>query len=187
MSLIYIIEDEPIMADCIAAAVAGVAQEPNEIAVFNDGVSAMEAVNNRLPDVILLDVMLTGPDGFAFLNEMISYPDTAKVPVILISSLDLSHRNLEHYGVVRVLDKAKMTPDDIYTAIQDALAGVARAAAEAAIAASTPAPVSEPVAPTPSLPAQPTIQENQTPATPLSLDDFKQRLANSAGQEPHAE
>ena len=121
MSLIYIIEDEPIMADCIALSVKSTATEPVEIAVFNDGVSAMEATSEHLPDVILLDVMLSGPDGFTFLNEMISYPDTAKIPVILISSLDLSGRNLEHYGVRQVLDKAKMTPEDIHAAIEATL------------------------------------------------------------------
>lgn len=121
MSLIYIIEDEPIMADCLAAAIAGVAEEPFEYGIFNDAVTAMAAVNERLPDVILLDVMLSGPDGFTFLNEMISYHDTANIPVILISTLDLTHRNLSHYGVVKVLDKSKMTPEDIYAAIQEAL------------------------------------------------------------------
>lgn len=147
MSLIYIIEDEPIMADCLAAAIAGVAEESFEYGIFNDAVTAMAAVNEHLPDVILLDVMLSGPDGFTFLNEMLSYHDTAKIPVILISTLDLTHRNLEHYGVVKVLDKAKMTPEDIYEAIQAALVHPA---------------TSEPsVAPVPALP---------TPATSSTTD-----------------
>lgn len=191
MSLIYIIEDEPIMADCIAAAIAGVATEPNDIAVFNDAVSAMEAVNERLPDVILLDIMLTGPNGFTFLNEMISYPDTAKVPVVLISSLDLSKRNLEHYGVTQVLDKAKMTPDDIYAAIQAALSGASQSIVDTAIAASNPeltptVPLLPEPAASESSDAPMTISTTQPVTPPINLDDFKQRLADSASQNPDA-
>ncbi len=184
MSLIYIIEDEPIMADCIASAIMGVAEEPVEIAVFNDSVSAMAAVNEKLPDVILLDVMLTGPDGFAFLNEMISYPDTAKIPVVLISSLDLSKRNLEHYGVKQVLDKAKMTPEDIYAAIKTALS----APAEAAIAiALTEAEIQVESSVVPELPKSSAPISTPAPQpsnTPINLNDFKERLA--ASQDPHA-
>ena len=165
MSLIYIIEDEPIMADCIASAIMGIAEGSNDIAVFNDGVSAMEAVNERLPDVILLDIMLTGPNGFAFLNEMISYPDTAKIPVILISSLDLSKRDLSHYGVVQTLDKAKMTPEDIYAAIKSALQNDTTTKNTTSVA--------EPIIPESVPPV--VIPENPV----VSLDDFKQKLADS--------
>ena len=118
MTLLYIIEDDPMMADCMALAVHSTVKEPTRIEIFHDAVTAMQAVNEELPDIILLDVLLSGPDGFTFLNEMISYHDTARVPIILVSSLDLSHRDLSHYGVVQILDKATMTPEDIAAAIE---------------------------------------------------------------------
>lgn len=180
MSVIYIIEDEPIMADCIASAILGVAKDPVEIAVFNDGVAAITAMNEKLPDVILLDVMLTGPDGFALLNEMISYPDMAKIPVVLISSLDLSKRNLEHYGVKQVLDKAKMTPEDIYAAVQTALSAPAEAAIASALTETEPQPEEAIV---PELPASTPTPVSQ-PNAPIDLKTFKERLA--ANQDPHA-
>ena len=63
--------------------------------------------------MIFLDILLDGPDGFTFLNELVSYTDTAKIPVVIISSLDLSDKDLSVYGVVGVLDKAEMVPKDI--------------------------------------------------------------------------
>ena len=48
--------------------------------------------------------------------------DTARIPVVLISSLDFSNRNLSHYGVVQVLQKSTMTPEDIQLAVINALA-----------------------------------------------------------------
>ena len=58
-------------------------------------------------------MLLDGPDGFTFLNEMCSYLDTAQIPVVLVSSLDLKQKDLSRYGVVGVLLKEEMMPEDI--------------------------------------------------------------------------
>lgn len=128
MSLVYVIEDDPTMADVIALAARSTVlfdingQETHpEVQVFNDAVEPISEMNSELPDVILLDVLLSGPDGFTFLNELISYHDTAKISVVLITSLDLSDRNLEHYGVFRTLDKGTMTPEDIRDAVLEGI------------------------------------------------------------------
>lgn len=128
MSLVYIIEDEPIMAECMALAVEGVTSNNSEgevvhprIEQFTDAVTAVAALREEIPDAILLDVLLTGPNGFAFLNEISSYTDTANIPVILVSSLDLSGRDLSSYSIIRVLDKNTMTPEDIQSSIRIAL------------------------------------------------------------------
>lgn len=124
MSLVYVIEDDPTMADVIALAARSTVvfdangQEAHpDVQVFNDAVEPISEMNTELPDVILLDVLLSGPDGFTFLNELISYHDTAKIPVVLITSLDMTDRNLEHYGVFRTLNKGTMTPEEIRDAV----------------------------------------------------------------------
>ena len=107
--MIYIIEDDELMAECIATAC-----KDCETRIFPDALIAMDAVAEKTPSLIFLDVLLTGPDGFTFLNELISYDDTAKIPVVIISSLDFRGQDLSVYGVVDVLDKATMMPKDIY-------------------------------------------------------------------------
>lgn len=128
MSVIYIIEDEPIMAECIALAAESVTQMSPDgtlvrptVETFSDAVLAMQAFQNAVPDLILLDIMLTGPNGFTFLQEIMSYPDTARIPVILITSLTFSMQDLAPYGIVQVLDKATMTPLQIQAAIRAVL------------------------------------------------------------------
>ena len=106
--MIFIIEDDEIMAECIAGAVA-----PQKSHIFSNGVEAMTALNNELPSLIFLDILLDGPDGFTFLNELASYQDTVKIPIVIVSSLDFSGKDLSSYGVVGKLDKAKMTPQEI--------------------------------------------------------------------------
>ncbi|MBR5647848.1 response regulator [Candidatus Saccharibacteria bacterium] len=105
--MIFVIEDDPIMARCIKNAAGADAR------IFSNAIEAMQALDEEMPKLIFLDILLTGPDGFTFLNEMISYPDTAKIPVVIVSSLDFGSKDLSVYGVVGILNKDTMTPDDI--------------------------------------------------------------------------
>ena len=109
--MIYVIEDDKLMADCIISAVQSVSKV--EVKHFSDVVTAVQALENGVPDLIFLDILLTGPDGFTFLNELVSYSDTARIPVVIASSLDFGDKDLSGYGVVGVLSKEKMIPEDI--------------------------------------------------------------------------
>ena len=112
--MIFIIDDDHIMAECIAKACGA---QPTHI--FANAIDAVAALNDDLPDLIFLDVLLDGPDGFTFLNEIASYNDTAKIPVIIVSSLNLANQNLKSYGIVKVLDKSTMRPNDIQKIIEE--------------------------------------------------------------------
>ena len=108
--MIFIIDDDFIMAECIRRAIP----EGEAVAIFSDGISAMGAISEgTLPRLIFLDILLDGPDGFTFLNELVSYSDTARIPVVVVSSLDFSGADLSPYGVVGVLNKETMRPEEI--------------------------------------------------------------------------
>lgn len=187
MTKAFIIEDEPVMAECIALAVESVGLPAPDGAVihphtevFNDAVTAMEGLREQLPDLILLDVMLTGPDGFTFLNEMISYNDTAKIPVILITTLNLNERDLSHYGVRRILNKMTMTPDEISKAVRECLAGQAENESDVGSELTMPAAAQD--VPTPAV---------VSPVAPgeTSLAELNRRFAEleaNAPKNPHA-
>ena len=80
---------------------------------FHEGVAAIGAMDERVPDLVILDVLLTGPTGFAVLNEMRSYPELAEVPVVVISSVSMKDEMAKQYGVGAVYDKGELTPADI--------------------------------------------------------------------------
>ena len=106
--MIYVIDDDEIMAGCIARAISGT------VKVFSNAIEAMSEISNgEIPDLIFLDILLDGPDGFTFLNELVSYDDTAKIPIVVVSSLKFDESQLGVYGVVGVLSKEKMRPEDI--------------------------------------------------------------------------
>lgn len=112
--MIFVIDDDEIMAECIGNAVRG------EVLEFSNGYDAMNAIiEGKIPDLIFLDILLDGPDGFTLLNELISYDDTAKIPVVVVTSLNLAGKDLSVYGVVKILSKDEMTPKDIKRCVEE--------------------------------------------------------------------
>lgn len=109
--MIYVIDDDREFAECIAKMIKAFGEK--EVKIFGNGIEATEAINEELPKMIFLDILLDGPDGFTFLNELMSYSDTEKIPIVIMSSLRLQDQCLKSYGVVKVLDKAEMVPADI--------------------------------------------------------------------------
>lgn len=93
-----------------------------ETMVSNSGRTAMDIIDERIPDVIVADVLLGDHNIFTLFQELQSYDDTAKIPIILCTGLDtlsLSARDLKHYGITAVFDKSKLTPDQLLLAVQE--------------------------------------------------------------------
>lgn len=105
--MIFVVDDNREMAECIVRATK------REARIFGNAYEAMDALSDELPELIFLDILLDGPDGFTFLNELMSYSDTEKVPVVIVTSLDLAGKDLSAYGVVGILNKDTMTPKEI--------------------------------------------------------------------------
>lgn len=85
----------------------------DDVKYFHDGVAAIAEMDEEVPDLIILDVLLTGPTGFAVLNEMRSYPELMNVPAAIVSSVSLGDDIAEKYGVVATFDKGKMQPGEL--------------------------------------------------------------------------
>ena len=118
--LVYIIDDDKIFAECLERFLRVAEKDMTQFIVkhFSNVIDAVAEMNGEVPDVIFLDILLDGPDGFTLLNEMASYDDTARVPIVIVSSLDI-RRDLKDYGVVAVLDKATMTPEEVGAVLRD--------------------------------------------------------------------
>ena len=51
-----------------------------------DGISAIEAVKQKRPDVILLDIRMPGMDGFEVNRRLKAVPELSDIPVIFLSA-----------------------------------------------------------------------------------------------------
>ncbi len=73
----------------------------HEVQTVASGEAGLDIAAATLPDVILLDLMMPGRDGFEVARALKANPVTQEIPVIVISSLDdiASHQRLLSSGI----------------------------------------------------------------------------------------
>jgi two-component system cell cycle response regulator len=59
-----------------------------EVLMASDGPTALAMAASEKPDIILLDVMMPGMDGFAVCRRLKDDPETRHIPVVLVTALD---------------------------------------------------------------------------------------------------
>jgi CheY-like chemotaxis protein len=83
-----------------------------EVSTAADGEEALQVVNDKLPDIILLDMMLPKISGPEVLRALKANPATMDIPVIVLTSL--SQRNEEKLlseGAAAYLEKSTLELD----------------------------------------------------------------------------
>ncbi|MCL1464562.1 ATP-binding protein [Argonema galeatum] len=61
-------------------------EQSYEVETVADGAAALVAAIDRIPDLVLTDVMMPGLDGFELLRQLRADPRTREVPIILLSA-----------------------------------------------------------------------------------------------------
>lgn len=61
---------------------------PCSIITANDGVEAIDAVNQEKPDLIILDIMMPKMSGFEVCQKLKSNPKTRDIPIIMVTALN---------------------------------------------------------------------------------------------------
>jgi len=84
-SIILIVDDESVGRDTLEALLI---TEGYTLAFAANGLEALEKAAAITPDVILLDVMMPGMDGFEVCRQLRADPDLAEVPVIMVTAID---------------------------------------------------------------------------------------------------
>lgn len=83
MHRILIVEDEPDIADLVAFNLQRAGYETLQA---HDGIKGVDLALKEGPDLVLLDLMLPGRDGFAVFKELRRDPRTANTPVIMLTA-----------------------------------------------------------------------------------------------------
>lgn len=117
---ILIIEDDKFLRELIAGKLT---KEGYKISEAIDGEEGIRKIRDEKPDLILLDLILPGIDGFEVLSRMEKEPSIAKIPVIILSNLGQREdveRGLK-MGAVDYLIKAHFTPREVIDKIKAVL------------------------------------------------------------------
>ena len=78
-----IIEDDPSFLRAISHIVE---KEGYNVTNASNGMTGLRMAKEDKPDLLILDVMLPGIDGFEICNRLRNEPETAKLPIIMLSA-----------------------------------------------------------------------------------------------------
>jgi DNA-binding response OmpR family regulator/curved DNA-binding protein CbpA len=124
-----------------------------QVLVEKDGEWALKALERRLPDVVISDVLLPSVSGFELIEALRAMPGGDQVPVIVISGIYKGKRHkrqaTEELGVVAYLDKpfeVSALLDAVRTALGEDYPGAQKARPKRRPAASSSRAASDPLA-----------------------------------------
>lgn len=80
---VLVIEDETNIIEAVSFILS---RDGWEVKTHSNGHDAVDAVRRRQPDVVILDVMLPGKNGFEILQELRDDPQLADLPVLMLTA-----------------------------------------------------------------------------------------------------
>lgn len=81
--MVLLIEEDPILAEVTGFRLELLGFRVEQVASAE---AAFEAVENRSPDLIILDTVLPGMDGIELTNQFSNDPKTSTIPIMVLST-----------------------------------------------------------------------------------------------------
>ena len=116
-SSVMIVDDNDLDRQEIRRVVEG---EGMTAIVAENGAACLELIRKRVPDLLVLDLMMPELDGFAVLERIRSRPGTRDLPVIIVTAKDLTEEDRKTLSgnVISVLEKSAATSTTLLTEIK---------------------------------------------------------------------
>ncbi len=117
---LLVADDDPNVLDRVGQLLGG----NYEIASAADGAGALDAIARQRPDVILLDLMMPGLDGFAVIERLRQDQNLRAIPIVVLTAKSLSADEISRLNasVATVLHKQGLSGDALNQEIAGALA-----------------------------------------------------------------
>ncbi len=117
---ILIVEDDKFVRELIFQKLT---EEKFDVAAAKDGEEGVEKVKSIKPDLILLDLILPGIDGFEVISKVRENKETGSIPIIILSNLGEKgdvDRGIK-LGANDYMIKAHFTPKEIVEKVREIL------------------------------------------------------------------
>lgn len=117
---ILLVDDETDMLEMMAY---NLGAQGYQIATAITGLEALNKARRGLPDIIVLDLMLDGLDGFSVCEILRAQPSTSQVPVLVVTALggQIARLNALAVGADDFLSKP-FSPQELIRRVREVLA-----------------------------------------------------------------
>lgn len=116
---VLVVDDEPMARTLLRLMLV---RAGFDVVEAEDGFDALDKLKQDAPDVMILDVMMPGMDGFSVCETVRAAPTTSELPIIMLSAktdLDSVNRGLR-LGANKYLTKP-ISPEELTRQVRDVL------------------------------------------------------------------
>jgi signal transduction histidine kinase/CheY-like chemotaxis protein len=117
---LLVVDDDPQVVDLVRQLLEG---EPYEVIAATDGQEALEAIAQKRPDIILLDLLMPEIDGFAVIEHLQQDPQHRQIPVIVLTAktLTAAEQAMLEQSVRTVIQKRGLDRDTLIQELRSLL------------------------------------------------------------------
>jgi CheY-like chemotaxis protein len=118
---VLVVDDDPAIREMVRR---GLEREGIPVVEAEHGRAALSRLAAPRPALILLDLMMPEMDGFEFLETLRGLPEFAAIPVVVLTSRDLTPEDRARLDgrVERIVAKGAVGRDELLQAIRDRVA-----------------------------------------------------------------
>ncbi len=115
---ILVVDDDPEISSLVQYTLESMG---HQVQVCDNGREVLDNLHSYKPDLMLLDVMLPGIDGYSLANQITEDPDSKSMPIIVLSALEPSRTMFQRFTQVSAFLTKPFNTDDLMEAVKTAL------------------------------------------------------------------
>lgn len=92
-----------------------------QVVEAENGRRALEQVHVKMPELILLDLMMPEMDGFQFVTELRQTPEWRTIPIVVVTAMNISEKERHQLNgsVIQILQKGAYTRDQLLAEVRE--------------------------------------------------------------------
>ena len=116
---ILVVDDDPEISSLVEYTLESLG---HTVKVCDNGREVLDTLRSFKPDMMVLDVMLPGIDGYSLASQISEDPDLNKMPIVVLSALEPSRTMFQRFSQVAAFLTKPFNTDDLMEAVKSALA-----------------------------------------------------------------
>ncbi|MBI4351672.1 MAG: response regulator [Elusimicrobia bacterium] len=116
---ILVVDDDPEISSLVQYTLESLG---HTVKVCDNGREVMDMLKSYKPELLVLDVMLPGIDGYSLATQISEDEELAKLPIVVLSALEPSRTMFQRFSQVAAFLTKPFNTDDLMEAVKNGLA-----------------------------------------------------------------